>query len=411
MISIGKPGFHKFYYLSLSITTGCLALLYFFSSNYFALIAVIIILGLWSTVSYHTLRKERLLHQGHIRAMRVMLQQDPPLSQTVDYSRDSLIVLDSQYNILDISPYASQILGTHQTSLLGNPIDNYLQIPNIKSPSRENHKGELPWKKATGEIIHLQYCIRPLLDQGSPSGLLIILYDISEEKRRYEAYLQAAKFSVVGQVAAGLAHELRNPLTTIKGFMQLIGAEHFPPQFRPYHQLILDEIQTTDTLLSNFLLLTNPTAPQLQLLNPEKLVNSAVQILLPSSLMNEVTLNVTVNSPVSAILGDEEQLLRALLAVIQNSIDASPRNGQILIFLGDRQEHFEIKVIDHGTGIPNDIRKNIFDPFFTTRNEGTGLGLTIAQRILLAHHGELVIDSDTTPGTTVLLRIPINKSN
>ncbi|GBG57534.1 PAS domain-containing sensor histidine kinase [Sporomusaceae bacterium FL31] len=193
--------------------------------------------------------------------------------------------------------------------------------------------------------------------------------------------------------------------------MQLIGAEQFPPQFRQYHQLILEEIDTTDKLLKNFLLITNPTAPQFQPLNSENLIHSAVQILYPSSLMNEVNLTVTVNSPVHPILGDEEQLLKALLAVIQNSIDASPINGQINIFLGEYQDDLEIKIVDYGTGIPEDIREQIFDPFFTTRNEGTGLGLTIARRILLAHHGELVIDSESAFGTTVLLRIPILKNN
>jgi PAS domain S-box-containing protein len=411
MLSMRGQGSEKFY-LMVFFVPGYLALLYFsISTKNLTFISMISALGILGLIFYHKLSREKLIHQSYIRAMRVLLQQNPPLSQTVDYSRDALIVLDAQYRIINVSPIATQILGTPELELLGNSIETFLQIPNLKSPSRDHHKGEVTLRKTDGGIIHLEYCLRPLLDKGSPSGLLLIFSDISAEKKRFEAYLQATKFSVVGQVAAGLAHELRNPLTTIKGFMQLIGAEQFPPQFRQYHQLILEEIDTTDKLLKNFLLITNPTAPQFQPLNSENLIHSAVQILYPSSLMNEVNLTVTVNSPVHPILGDEEQLLKALLAVIQNSIDASPINGQINIFLGEYQDDLEIKIVDYGTGIPEDIREQIFDPFFTTRNEGTGLGLTIARRILLAHHGELVIDSESASGTTVLLRIPILKNN
>ena len=378
------------------------------TSHLFVIIAVITFLGTWSILTYFTLNKERQLHQGHIRAMRVLLQQNPPLSQTVDYSRDALIVLDAHYRVIDMSPHVSEILGIPESKIIGKSIYTTLHIPNIEFSLKDTLKGELTWEKPDAKSIYLDYRIRPLLDQGCRSGLLLILTDISEEKRRSEAYLQAAKFSAVGQVAAGLAHEIRNPLTTIKGFMQLIGSEQFPPAFRPYHQLILEEIQTTDELLKHFLLLTNPTAPHFQPLIAEKLVHSVVQILHPTCSMKEVAIHVSVNPPIRPILGDEEQLIQVLLAVTQNAIDASQVNDPIHILLDEHQDHLQIKVIDFGDGISKDIRPHIFDPFFTTRKEGTGLGLTIAQRILLAHHGELVLmEPEVSSGTVVLLRIPV----
>lgn len=376
------------------------------SSHDNVIVAVTTFLGSWSLLSYYTLRKERQVHQGHIRAMRVLLQQNPPLNQTVDYSRDALLVIDTHLKVIDVSPHVCEILGMPESSLLGKPLQDYFQIPNLSSSSGTLN-GELTWKKTDGKMIYLDYRIRSLLDHGSRSGRLLILTDISNEKRRDEAYLQAAKFSAVGQVAAGLAHELRNPLTTIKGFIQLIGSEQFPPAYRPYHQLILDEIQTTDELLRNFLLLTNPTAPHFRSLNPEELVHSVVQILHPTCLMKEVTLHVSATPPISPILGDEEQLIQVLLAVTQNAIEASPAKGQIHISLDEHLDYLQVKVIDFGDGIPTDIRPYILDPFFTTRKDGTGLGLTIAQRILLAHHGELVFIDSEPSGTAVLLSIPL----
>lgn len=197
------------------------------------IITVATFLGTWSLLTYYTLNKERQVHQGHIRAMRVLLQQSPPLSQTVDYSRDALLVIDTNYKVIDVSPHVSKILGMPESTLLGKNLQNFLNIPNLKAPSGETLKGELTWEKPDGVMIHLDYCIRSLLDHGSHSGHILILTDISKEKRRNNAYLQAAKFSAVGQVAAGLAHEIRNPLTTIKGFIQLIDQSNFRPLIEP----------------------------------------------------------------------------------------------------------------------------------------------------------------------------------
>lgn len=378
------------------------------SIHSFVIITIITFLGTLSILAFYSIYTERQVHQGHIRAMRVLLQQNPPLSQTVDYSREALLVLDAKHRVIDMSPQVSKLLAIPESTLYGKPILKFLQLPDLNTCSNNALRGNLTWEKPSGELVYLDYCVRSLLDRGSRSGRLLILTDVSEEKRHYEAYLQAAKFSAVGQVAAGLAHEMRNPLTTIKGFMQLIGPEQFPSKYKSYHQLILDEIQTTDELLKNFLLLTNPTAPHFRPLAPEQLVHSVAQILHPTCLMNEVTLRVSTPHPLRPILGDEEQLIQVLLAIIQNAIDASQANNQIQISLEENQNDLHIKITDFGKGIPKDIRPYIFDPFFTTRKEGTGLGLTIAQRILLAHHGEIdLADSEHTSGTIVHLRIPV----
>lgn len=123
--------------------------------------------------------------------------------------------------------------------------------------------------------------------------------------------------------------------------------------------------------------------------------------------MKEVTLHLSLAPSIRPILGDEEQLIQVLLAVTHNAIEASPAMGHIHISLDEHLNYLQIKIIDFGDGIPSDIRSQIFDPFFTTRKDGTGLGLTIAQRILLAHHGELVLKDSEPSGTIVLLSIPL----
>lgn len=351
--------------------------------------------------------EDRLVHQRHIKAMRVLLQQNPPLRQTVDYSREAIMVLDNTGHILESNPQVSLLLSLAEAVLVGQRASDILGLSINFQAANVPEKGEFSWRAPNNEVRYLQYRTRPLLDYSSPSGTLLILYDISEEKKRSEAYLQAAKFSIVGQVSAGLAHEIRNPLTTVKGFMQLITPEQWPESFRPYQQLILDEIQNIDQLLNHFVLLTSPSAPQMKKLNLGNIINASTKIIQPLCLMQEVTLCVDITSELAEVMGDEEQLLQALLSILNNAIEASPQGGHVTISLTRYQSLFKLSVIDSGAGIPLNLRDRVFDPFFTTKKEGTGLGLTIAQQIILAHHGHLRFSETLPPnGTEVIIDLP-----
>ncbi|WP_425802231.1 nitrogen regulation protein NR(II) [Desulfitobacterium sp. Sab5] len=348
-----------------------------------------------------------------------MLEHDLLLMQTVDHSQDSVLVLDRNHKIMYISPIAERLLNIKESAFLGKSVFTILALPKSELDLWGRYTGELPNvcigqqnNSQKNEFIYLRYIIRPLLDHGQKTGRIITLFDITQEKKRDDAYVQAAKYSVIRQVASGLAHELRNPLTTVKGFMQLIGPEQFPERFRPYHQLILDEIQTTDKLIRNFLLLTNPTAPQFKIIEAESLIQKVIQILKPTLSMREVIIQLSVIHPISPILGDEEQLLQALLSIIQNSVENSPLHGEIKINLTGIENGLELRIQDQGNGIPSNLKSKVFDPFFTTKKDGCGLGLTIAQRIILAHHGELsILDSPQMGGTTIPLHFPALVSN
>ncbi|WP_206811891.1 two-component system sensor histidine kinase NtrB [Paradesulfitobacterium ferrireducens] len=346
---------------------------------------------------------ERIVHQKHIRTLRILLQQN--LHQTVDYSREAIIIVNRNGNIIEASPKATELLASSHLALSGVPIQYIIK----DYPSDlESANGEFVLKLSQGGERFIQYVKHPLLDHDVPSGTLLVLCDVSEEKKQFESYLQAAKFSVIAQLAGGLAHELRNPLTTIKGFVQLAGPDQWPVSLRSYHQLILDEIETTDRLLTQFVLLTNPSAPQLKPLNPDDLVYSAVQILKPTCLMQEVSLILDLPSHTPEVMGDEKQLTHTILSIIQNAIESSQPGQSIKISLTSNMDKIKLGVEDSGSGIAEDILKRVFDPFFTTRKGKTGLGLTIAQQIVLAHHGELTLSRPPSgQGTLVTLTLPI----
>lgn len=348
--------------------------------------------------------QERLLHQSHIKAMRVLLRQDPPLIQTVDYTREAVILLDNKAVIIESNPQSTLLLSLSESSLIGQPISDVLGILHNFQPTNSPVTGEFIWKTPQ-DNKHLRFRTRPLLDYDIPSGTLLIIYDISEEKKSSEAYLQAAKLSIIGQVSAGLAHEIRNPLTTLKGFMQLISPEQWPESFRPYQQLMLDEIHSIDQMLNKFVLVTSPSAPQMAPVNMTKTVHALTQMIQPICLMQGVTLVLELSAHSVYVMGDHEQLSQALLSLLNNAFEASPKGGEVTIRITEHDSYVRLSVIDNGPGIPENLRHRVLDPFFTTQDEGTGLGLTIAQQIVLAHHGKLHF-SEPTSGTEVLIDLP-----
>lgn len=351
--------------------------------------------------------QDRQLHQRHIQTMRVLLRQNPPLIQTVDYTHEAMIVLDNTGCIVESNPQATFLLSLSASSLVGQPISDVLGILVDFRLDNVPKNGNFTWKTQKEGEKHLRFVTRPLLDYGIPSGILLILFDISEEKNQLEAYLQSAKLSVISQVSAGLADEIRNPLTTVKGFMQLITPEQWPESFRPYQQLILDEVQTIDKMLNSFVLLTSPSAPQLRQLNLVETIHATAQMIHSIHLMQSVNLVLELSSHSEYVMGDEEQLLQALLSILNNAIQASPKGGQVIIRLTEHESLLRISVIDNGPGIPENLRHRILDPFFTTQKESTGLGLTIAQQIILAHHGKLHFSESVTPcGTEVMIDLP-----
>ena len=367
------------------------------------LVNVLFLLGI-VFLYVHKETQERLLHQCQIKAMRVLLRQDPPLIQTVDYTREAVILLDNKGSIIESNPQSTVLLSLSESFLIGRPISDVLGILHNFQPANTLENGEFIWKTQK-EIKHLRFRTRPLLDYDVPSGTLLTIYDISEEKKSSEAYLQAAKLSIIGQVSAGLAHEIRNPLTTIKGFMQLITPEQWPELFRPYQQLMLDEIHSIEQMLDKFVLVTSPSAPQMKPVNMTETIQALTQMIQPICLIQGLTLALELPARAVYVQGDHEQLSQVLLSLLHNAFEASPKGGQVIIRITEYESLVRISVIDNGPGIPENLIHRVFDPFFTTHNEGTGLGLTIAQQIILAHHGELHF-SIPLDGTEVLIDLP-----
>jgi signal transduction histidine kinase len=227
-----------------------------------------------------------------------------------------------------------------------------------------------------------------------------------------EHLLQSGKLAMVGKLAAGVAHSVRNPLTSVKMRMFSLGRSlELSPDQKEDFEVISNEIRHIDTILQNFLEFSRPPKLKMQKVSPSDIVDAAIQLLRHRIESYEVAVELYRKRRLPEIEGDPEQLKEVLVNLIINACEAMTGGGKILIQEEDGLTEpmgrvAVVKISDNGPGIPESIGDRVFQPFFSTKEEGTGLGLSIAVRIIEDHKGCLNLRSRRGKGTTFTITLP-----
>jgi PAS domain S-box-containing protein len=239
-------------------------------------------------------------------------------------------------------------------------------------------------------------------------AVLSIGRDITERKEQTENLLQKSeKLALLGQMAAGIAHEIRNPLTSIKGFIQLFKSNQMQDQ---YYDIVLSELDRINSIVGEFLILAKPTAAVLVKRDIKVLIKDVVTLINTQSIMNNVQIFVEFESDLPFINCEENQLKQVFLNLLKNSIEAMPHGGNIDLKISRRVEgSISIQIIDQGVGIPEERIPTLGEPFYTTKEKGTGLGLMTCFKIIESHQGTLNIHSKVNEGTTIEIVLPTLK--
>jgi signal transduction histidine kinase len=222
----------------------------------------------------------------------------------------------------------------------------------------------------------------------------------------------AEKWALVGKLAAGVAHSVRNPLTSVK--MRLFSMERslaLSPSQKEDLEVISEEIRHIDTIVGNFLEFSRPPKLKMQKVSPSDAVDMAVQLLHHRLESYDVKVEVQRDGRLPEISADPDQLKEVLVNLMVNACEAMVDGGEITI--SEQQNHSEnvgpvaiLRVSDNGPGVPESIQAKIFQPFFSTKEEGTGLGLSIAARIVEEHGGWLDLKSREGEGATFIITLP-----
>lgn len=284
--------------------------------------------------------------------------------------------------------------------------DDHEKVKKILSEFRgEYHTYECRIICVNGEMIHVEVKSIPFDYYGVP-GLHILVRDITELKQSREYMHQTEKLTVVGELAAGIAHEIRNPLTSLKGFTQLLGDKIDSNQ--DYMNIMITEIERINTIVSELLLLAKPRKLDFRELEISMVLKKVITLMEAQANLYGVTIKYhqSEDIPTCFIHGEENKLKQVFINLLKNAIEAMQEGGEITISLQQIENDVEIKIVDGGSGISPELLTKVGKPFFTTKEKGTGLGLMVCYSIIESHQGKMGIDSICGQGTTVSIRLP-----
>lgn len=239
-------------------------------------------------------------------------------------------------------------------------------------------------------------------------GVTIFFRDITKLREQQAQMDRLERLNLIGQLAAGISHEIRNPLTTVKGFLQLRSIKTGDPKEKEYYDLMISEIDRANTIISDFLSLAKSHDGELR---EEEDLNQLIYRIFPMIQADAITSNkeIILNlNPLSPIMLNENEIRQLLLNLVRNALEVTPEHGSVIIRTYREGDNTVLAVQDQGEGIPEEIREQIGTPFFTTKESGTGLGLAISMKIAERHNAELVFDTGKD-GTTfkVIFRRPL----
>ena len=289
-----------------------------------------------------------------------------------------------------------------------------LVVPEDRTMVRRNQKRRLEGDSSNlryqfrgmcrnGNIIDVEVLQKTSSYKGQPA-VIGFLQDVTERKQAEEMIRKTELLSVVGQMAAGVAHEIRNPLTSLKGFVQLLKTQGGKPE---YFSIMLSELNRIEFIISEFLVLAKPQVVVHRQCEIKPLLEHIITLGKTHAIMHNVQIVTRYAPDLPAINCEENQVKQVFLTLLKNAIESMPGGGTVTVSVGREEGMLMISFTDEGCGIPEDRIAKLGEPFYTTKASGTGLGLMVSFKIISHHGGTITVKSKLDEGTTFEVRLPV----
>ncbi|RSD25934.1 PAS domain-containing sensor histidine kinase [Mesobacillus subterraneus] len=255
--------------------------------------------------------------------------------------------------------------------------------------------------------VYTEYNISPIYNHKKEIESFVTVGRNITDRVKHDATIRNLdRLSVTGQLAAGVAHEIRNPLTALKGFSKLLQTCLDKEKQEDYLAIIMNELDRIDKIVNEFMSLAKPQAIQFVKEDLKAILDSTISIIHPQAMMHNV--QIITNDPEKEyhLLCNPHQLKQVFLNFLKNAIESMPNGGKILIdFKASSPGKVQVSISDEGSGIESDRLRYLGTPFYTTKDKGIGLGLTVSNKIIQEHNGTMKIDSEVGRGTTVTVEL------
>ncbi|MDW7649979.1 MAG: ATP-binding protein [Bacillota bacterium] len=308
---------------------------------------------------------------------------------------------------------AVKVLGKHVRDVFpGIPEHEQYILQVLKTGKEVSNKesGYCPYTNCEGFYQHNVALVKGM--QGEVTGAIWMRKDLTSEHRFQKEISNAEVQAIVSQIAAGAAHEIRNPLTTAKGYIQLALQQSTDNNvIKEYLGMATEEIQQIERIITDFLALIHPGAEGLQFVSPNNIIKDLLNLVENVGMMVDIEIISELDMNMPLCLLDHELVKQAVLNVLRNAIQAMPSGGKLIVrtqYLPEPGQAL-ISVSDTGLGIRKEDLARVFTPFYSTRVEGSGLGLTLTNRIVQHHNGYVKVKSEENRGTTIDLYLPVSQ--
>ena len=362
-----------------------------------------------------------------LQAHFLNLAEERGLLETIFQSiQEGVLVIDAAGKLTYANKSAEGLLGFSRKSALNRPVTRYIrdiewdrildETSLSKLVTREIEVTYPEHRFVSFYVVHLE------TDDGKKSGVVIILRDVTKDRMEEASVLESERLNAIKLLAAGVAHEVGNPLNALNIHLQLLDREisalneNLPKDIpvsddvdglKELVDVARNEVSRLDLIITQFLRAIRPSNPEFVLSRIEVLLEETLKLLKHEVVNRNISIEIAMPEPVPKIKVDRNQIKQAFFNLIRNAFQAMPDGGALQIRLETSDHGLSIAFQDTGIGIKQEDFGRIFEPYHTNKPTGTGLGLMIVQRIVQEHGGEMAVASESGKGTTFTITLPV----
>lgn len=400
---------YKYFYVPVELTDLQLTKVY---ASYLLLLAVI---GVLQTI--HVKKLWEKVENTNLKREQELSSTEAYLHLFFEQAGDAIAVFDLNDKIITVNPAFEKLYGWSRDECIGKSLP--LVAPKNINAAQDRlqrilkgerfHLLETEDMRKDGTLFDAQISLSPIYNlHNEIVAVSVISRDISYIKENERLIMQSEKLKLAGEMAAGVAHEIRNPMTVISGFVQMINADSNSP-YKGYTDIIQSEIERIDLIISEFLVLSRPQLSTYQPINMNDVLDEMTTFFKIECQNRNIILMKQVKAEYAIINGNNNQIKQVFINLIKNAIEAINYNGEITLDLINEKDQLHIRIKDNGIGIPPYLLNRIFEPFYTTKSKGTGLGMMITNKIIQDHGGLISIQSNQNVGTEISIKFPMLK--
>lgn len=357
----------------------------------------------------------RMIYSENKRMDTILSTKEGYLDLFFEHTEDAIVVLSTDLKILTVNPAFENMYGWHKTEI----IDKYTDLvppserciveertKNILNGASYHHIKTKEMRK-DGSVFDAELTVSPIYnDNQQIVAISCIARDITLKSQAEKLRIDTEKVKAIGEIAASVAHEIRNPVTTISGFVQMMNNDPANP-YHAYTKIMESEVNQIDLIVGEFLVLSKPYVRE----SNEFIIQDTLQHVL--AMLNiefterSILYTIDMAEQKAFVRGNEAELKQVFINIFKNACEALVKDGCISITVTLQTETVSISIVDNGPGMDQETLEQMYEPFFTTKYDGTGLGLMIARKIITDHGGSLTVASDKHEGTETIITLPL----